>query len=118
MFDVREYQEAQKAVPAVKCENVHQKAVFTNCYYAACEYIGGLENILQDYDEDDSEFINASKELANHQELVDYIFYEGTHSEYGCGFSGPGSDSQKHYRFAGKTFTMNACEAIVKAMGY
>lgn len=118
MLDYREYHEAQRAVPAVKCANEHQKAVFTNCYYAACDYIGGLENVLQDYCEDDPEYISAQKELADHQTLVDYIFYEGTHSEYGCGFSGPGHESQKHYRFAGKAFTQNAVEEIVKAMGY
>lgn len=118
MFDIREYQEAQKEVPAVKCENAHQKAVFTNCYYAACEYIGGLENILQDFDEDDEEYINAEEELSNHEALVEYVFSSGITNEYGCGFSSPGKDSQKHYRFAGKAFTMNACEEIVKAMGY
>ena len=118
MFDIREYQEAQKEVPAVKCENAHQKAVFTNCYYAACEYIGGLENILQDYDEDDEEYTNAEEELSNHEALVEYVFSSGIANEYGCGFSGPGNDSQKHYRFAGKAFTMNACEEIVNAMGY
>lgn len=118
MYDYREYREAQREVPAVKCANEHQKSVFTNCYYAACDYIGGLENVLQDYAEDDQEYINAQKELADHQALVDYIFYEGTHNEYGCGFAGPGHESQKHYRFAGKAFTMNACEEIVKAMGH
>lgn len=118
MLDYREYREAQNEVPAVKCANEHQKAVFTNCYYAACDYIGGLENILQDYDEDDQEYINALDTLKNHADLVAYIFYEGTHNEYGCGFAGPGHESQKHYRFAGKEFTQNAVEEIVKAMGH
>ena len=118
MLDYREYREAQRAVPAVKCANEHQKAVLTNCYYAACDYIGGLENVLQDCYEDDEEYINAQKTLKQHADLVDVIFFEGTHNEYGCGFAGPGKDSQKHYRFAGKAFTMNACEEIVKAMGY
>lgn len=118
MFDLMSYREAQKEVPAVKCENAHQKAVFTNCYYAACEYIGGLENILQDYAKDDEEYINAEEELSNHEALVQYVFASAKRRIYDCGFSGPGNDSQKHYRFAGKAFTMNACEEIVKAMGY
>ena len=118
MFDYREYVEAQREVPAVKCANDHQKAVFTNCYYAACDIIGSNENTLSDYDPDSEEYKYSEAYLKDHAALVNDILYEGTHNEYGCGFSGPGHESQKHYRFAGKAFTEKAVEEIVKAMGY
>lgn len=118
IMNVREYMMAQKEVPTVACKNVHQKAVFTNCYFAACDFIEGLEDTLYDYPEDDPEYIAAKETLSKHDYLVDYVFSEGTHGSYGLGFAGPGTEAQKHYRFAGKAFTLDACEKIVKAMGY
>lgn len=114
---IQEFVDASNAVPSVVCENDHQREVFTNAYYAACDLIGGLENILQDYPDDDPEYINARKCLLDHSGLVADIFWEATHNEYGCGYAGTGNTSQKHYRFAGKVWTMNAVEQIVQAMG-
>lgn len=117
MMDYREYIEACRAVPTVKCSNAHQKAVFTNAYFAACDLIGGLENTLYDYPETDPEYIAAVKSLENHNLLVNEILDMAKNGEYGVGYAGPGTDSQKHYRFAGKKFTENVVEEIVKAMG-
>lgn len=117
-MDIRDYRMACREVPAVKCKNAHQKAVFTNAYFAACDIVGGIENTLLDYPEDHEEYKNAQEFLNDYDTLYHYVFHEATHGEYGCGFAGPGTDAQKHYRFAGKQFTLDCVTEILKAMGY
>ena len=113
-----EYTDAKREVPDFNCETERQKEVFTNFYYAACSYIGGNENTLQDYAEDDEEYIEALEILKNHDELVDMVLFEGTTGFYGCGFEGPMQPYQKHYNFVGNDFMHRCAEAIVIAMGH
>jgi hypothetical protein len=115
---IMEYTDAQRAVPGFKCETERQKEVFTNFYYAACSLIGGNENTLYDYDEDDEEYINAKKVLEDHAGLVDDVFAWGTSGFYGCGLEGPMQPYQKHYNFVGNDFMRRCAEAIVTAMGH
>lgn len=113
-----EYQDAKRAVPNFNCETERQKEVFTNFYYAACSYIGGNENALEDYAEDDEEYIEAWEVLEDHEGLVDMVFSEGTSGFYGCGFEGPMMSYQKHYNLVGNDFMRRCAEAIVTAMGH
>lgn len=112
----QEYEQAAKDVPAVRCDTEIQKEAFTNVYYAACDLIGGLENIFYDYPEDDPEYIGAKEYLAKHQEVVDEIAKMALTSYYGAGFAGPMRDRSTH--FAGKAFIVDCAEKVVVAMGY
>lgn len=118
---INEYMEACKAVPKVNCSTEHQKEMFTNAYFAACDIIGGVENTLYDYESDDPEYIAAEEFLGRHSDIVDCIYIEATSSFYGIGFCSGGSRAKeivKSYRFAGKDWTMNVIEEIVKSMGH
>lgn len=113
-----EYQDAKRAVPAFNCDTERQKEVFTNFYYAACSLIGGNENTLYDYEEDDEEYINAMKVLEDHAGLVDNVLAWGTSGFYGCGLEGPMRTYQKHYNLVSNDFMRRCAEAIVTAMGH
>lgn len=118
---ISEYKEACRYVPTVVCENEHQKEMFANAYYAACNIIGGLENTFYDYEEDDPEYISAKESLGNHEQLTDVIYIEATSAFYGVGFVSGGAKAKeivKSYRFAGKDWTVRTIEEIVKSMGY
>ena len=118
MVDKREYAEARKAVPTVKVTNEHQKAMFTNAYFAACDIIGGIENTTYDYPENSQEYQDAVEYLKNHNQIVSDIYDAAITREFGAGYNGPAGAMVKHFRFAGKEFTMSAIEEIVKSMGY
>lgn len=116
-----EYKEACKYVPNVKCDTDHQKEMFTNAYFAACDLIGGLENTLYDYPEDDPEYIEAQTYLNKHDNIVNDIYNQTNNALYGAGYccySDNAKTIAKHFRFAGKEWTRNAIEEIVKSMGY
>ena len=115
---ITEIQEAQQYVEGVQAKDDRQREILANMYYAGCSYIGGLENILSDYYEDDPEYINANTTLKNHNDLVDEIEFMGQNGYYGCGIEGPQQAYQKHYTFAGKAYIRQCAEAVVKAMGY
>lgn len=65
-----EYKDAKHFVPGFACETERQKEVFTNFYYAACALIGGEENALSDYCEDEPEYKHALEVLGDHEGLV------------------------------------------------
>lgn len=113
-----EYEDAKHFVPGFNCETERQREVFTNFYYAACALIGGNENTLEDYAEDDEEYINAKQVLEDHAGLVDDVFAWGTSGFYGCGLEGPMRPYQKHYNLVGNDFMRRCAEAIVTAMGH
>lgn len=113
-----ELYEAQQFVKSIKPKDDRQREILANMYYAGCSFIGGLENTLSDYYEDDPEYINAQATLKNHDELVNEIEYMGQYGYYGCGIEGPQQAYQKHYTFAGKDYIRKCAEEVVKFMGY
>lgn len=68
-----EYKDAKHFVLGFNCETERQKEVFTNFYYAACALIGGEENALSDYCEDEPEYKHALEVLGDHEGLVSEI---------------------------------------------
>lgn len=113
-----EYKDAKHFVPGFNCEPERQKEVFTNFYYAACALIGGEENALSDYCEDEPEYKHALEVLGDHEGLVSEIQCWGTSGFYGCGLEGPMQPYQKHYNLVGNDFMRRCAEAIVTAMGH
>ena len=113
-----EYKEAQQHTPACVTRDERQKEILTNMYYAACSYIGGLENTLYDYGEDELEYINAKELLAQHDTLVAEIKDWCMEGFYGCGLEGPQRRYQKEYNRAGNAFIEDCAEKVVTAMGY
>ena len=117
---MHDYKEACKNVPNVKCTNEHQREMFTNAYFAACDWIGGIENITYDYPEDSAEYREAKDYLTKHDRIVADIYREVFCAIYGSGSVIGLNDEMymKHLRFAGKEWSMAAIEAIVKQQGY
>lgn len=113
-----EIKEAQEAVKTLKPKDDRQREILANMYYAACSWIGGLENTLEDYDEDDDEYIEAQDELSDHDILVDNVEAMCLTGYYGCGMEGPQQPYQKHYNLVGNDFMRRCAEAIVTAMGH
>lgn len=119
MFRTREeIRESQKAVPNFKITDHRQAEILANMFYAACSWIGGLENITYDYAEDDEEYINAVEQLEDHEALVGDIEAMCLTGFYGCGIEGPQYPYQKHYNLAGNDFIHRCAEAVVTAMGH
>ncbi len=113
-----EIHEAQQFVKSIKATDDRKREILANMYYAGCSLIGGLENTLSDYDEEDEEYINAQEQLSNHDMLVGDIEAMCMTGYYGCGIEGPQQPYQKHYTFAGKAYIHECAEAVVKFMGY
>lgn len=114
-FEIRD---ALHSVKTVKPKDDRQREILANMFYAACSWIGGLENTLSDYPEDDEEYINAQEILSKHAELVDEVESMCMTGYYGCGVEGPQQAYQKHYNLAGKEFIHQCAEATVTAMGH
>lgn len=115
---IMEYKEAQKNTPACVTRDERQKEILTNMYYAACAYIGGLENTLYDYGPDEPEHINAKELLREHATIVGEIKDWCMSGFYGCGLEGPQRRYQKEYNRAGNAFIDDCAEKVVTAMGY
>lgn len=115
---ILEYKEAQKRTPACLTHDEREREILTNMYFAACSYIGGLENTLYDYGPEDEEYINAKELLAQHDTLVAEIKDWCMEGFYGCGLEGPQRPYQKHYNLAGNAFIEDCAEKVVTAMGY
>lgn len=113
-----ELKESQTQVKTIKPQDQRQAEILANMYYAACSFIGGLENTTYDYPETDEEYINAAKTLKDHAGLVDEVEDMCCSGFYGCGIEGPQYAYQKHYNLAGKKYISECAEAVVKSMGY
>ena len=113
-----EIKEAQAAVKTIEPKDDRQREILANMYYAACNLIGGLENILSDYDEADEEYIGAQDELNDRETLIGDVEAMCLSGYYGCGMEGPQRPYQKHYTFAGNAFIHRCAEAVVTSMGY
>lgn len=116
--DYEELREAVQAVPSIKADTDRKKEVLANMYYAGCSLIGGLENTLSDYAEDDPEYIHAKKCLADRDGLVGEVRAWCMDGFYGCGLEAPKQPYQKHYNLVGNAFIDECAEAVVTAMGY
>lgn len=98
--------------------NEHQVEVFTNAYWAACSYVGGLENTMSDNEEDSDWYQNAEKALNNGPQIREVVYSDCMNGYYGAGIEGPANGIQKHMRFAGKAWTQQVIDKIVTRMGY
>lgn len=91
--------------------NAHQRIAFQLVCYAMSEWIGGLENTMTDYLEDDEEHIMAKKTLARgHQALEDDI-YQMVMEDSNRG-------NLKHLRFAGEKFIREIISRRLTKWGY
>ena len=100
--------EIVKAVMKIEM-NKHEKAVDRLIQNAVSEIIGGFENTLYDYAEDDEEYKEA-KRVLNHDTLFDMI--------YGDVIAESENNADSHIRFAGKKFIEDRIEARLKKEGY
>ncbi len=98
--------------------NERQKKVFRNVLGAANDYIGGLENTLEDYGKDTEEYKDAKATLENHAGLVSVIYYESINNVYDYQLGFAPASALRDIRFCGKEFIMERVEARVRKMGY
>lgn len=98
--------------------NTRQKKAFMNIKYAANEYIGGLENTLQDFDEDSQEYKDAYKILHNHEGLVETIYNIAITCICARGSYTHSESFIKDIRFCGKEFLTQLVEEEVVKEGY
>lgn len=90
--------------------NSRQKLV-TRITLERCGWVvGGLENVLQDFLPEDEEYKLAREQLADHDGLVDEIYWE----VIGCSDRG----YMKHIRFVGKAFIIERIENRLRKWGY
>ncbi len=98
-----------------------QKKAYRNIIGAANDFIGGLENTMEDSPEDSEEYINAKETLDNHDELVDFIYQEAISNVYNVGHVSFGTSAEayiKDIRFCGKEWLMERVKNRVTKMGY
>lgn len=101
--------------------NERQKKAFYNIKHAANHLLGGLENTMLDYSEDDEEYKSAERLLNDHDALVKELYEMATSAVYGEGFCGFGKSHQMVIRdinFCGKEWLMERCEARIAKEGY
>lgn len=78
--------------------------------------IGGLENTLQDCEEDSEEYRSAKKTLADVELLALEIYHEGITTFFGGGMCGGKAPAEM--RFAGKDFCIGYITKLLKKDGY
>ncbi len=91
--------------------NSNQKRVFMMVVDACNEFIGGWENTMMDYPEDDEEYKNAQEILgAGHDTLVNWILSDIRHS----------TEWQRleHLHFVSLEWTKERVDRRLKKMGY
>ena len=101
--------------------NARQKKAYKNVYYAARDYIGGLENTISDNSEDSEEHISAKASLGNHAGLVEMIYNMAITDIFdeGAVFFGKAAEAyMKDIRFCGKDWIMERIERQVVKLGY
>ena len=82
------------------------------------EKVGELENILMDYDESDSVYVETQETLDNHQGLVDLIYKDVLDAEgIQVGF-GSVVSTKKHVRFLTKDAIIKMIESELSDWGY
>lgn len=84
--------------------NSRQKEAYINIKWCANNELGGFENTLLDYSEEDEEYKYAWNFLHNREEIVKYIKECSQEAIYREGYTGwlaKGCDYLKHFRFCG-----------------
>lgn len=131
-FDINEcdepdYFEQQKiaeaeAVEGVEAETVAvdnngwEKIAKKNLKEAYNWIVGGLENTLQDCEEDSEEYRSAKKTLTDAESLAIEIYHEGITTFFGDGMCGGKAPAEM--RFAGKDFCISYITKLLKKDGY
>lgn len=131
-FDINEcdepdYFEQQKiaeaeAVEVVEAETVAvdnngwEKIAKKNLTGAYNWIVGGLENTLQDCEEDSEEYRSAKKTLTDVESLAIEIYHEGITTFFGGGMCGGKAPAEM--RFAGKDFCISYITKLLKKDGY
>ena len=102
--------------------NQRERKAFINIKHAANDLLGGLENTLLDYAQDEPEYKSAKAQLADHAGLVTQLYRMATTAIYGVGSCcfNPAT-VQKELRdinFCGKEWLMERCEKRITKEGY
>ena len=74
--------------------DLSENGLKANLYYCACFLIGGYENAISDYGVDSEDGREAKAWLADRQQMIADIFYDGTSFIYSEGFEGIPSDNK------------------------
>lgn len=91
--------------------NAHEKVAFYFVIRTAGDIIGGLENQMNDNDEDTDEYKEAKEALSmGHDELVEWIYHEVMR------YADKGT--ARHMRFAGTEFIKERISKRLKKWGY
>ena len=101
--------------------NDREKKAFRNIMYAARNFIGGLENTMMDYNEEDPEYQEAERTLKDHEGLVNEIYHLATNNAYdeGVEYFGPNATRMiKDIRFCGRDWLMERVNNRVINEGY
>lgn len=99
-----------------KAPNGWEKIAKKNLKEAYNWVVGGLENTLQDYEEDSEEYRSAKKTLADAESLAIEIYHEGITTFFGGGMCGGKAPAEM--RFAGKDFCIGYITKLLKKDGY
>ena len=102
--------------------NQREKKAFYNIKHAANDLLGGLENTLLDYGQDEDEYKRAKALLGDHEALVKELYEIATTAIYGNGYCcfNPAT-VQKELRdinFCGKAWLMERCDKRITKEGY
>ena len=102
--------------------DLRQKKAIKNIKECASYEIGGLENDLMDYGEDEKEYQEAKKILSDRKRLAEYVYMYATSQWYhGGGWVSFGAKAQEEIRdinFCGKEWLLAQCEKAVEEEGY
>lgn len=102
--------------------NAREKKAFYNIKHAANDLLGGLENTLLDYSEDEEEYKSAKATLENHDLLVKELYGMATTAIYDdgcCCFNTAVVNKElRDINFCGKAWLMERCEARITKEGY
>lgn len=102
--------------------NARERKAFFNIKHAANDLLGGLENTLQDYAEDEGEYKSAKAMLDDHAALVASLYDRATTAIYGDGYCcfNPATVEKelRDINFCGKAWLMERCEKRITKEGY
>lgn len=102
--------------------NARERKAFINIKNAANWELGGLENTLYDYAEDEQEYKEAKALLDDHDALVNYLYKCATttiYTEGSCCFNKAATQKElRDINFCGKDWLMARCEARIRKEGY
>lgn len=102
--------------------NAREKKAFFNIKYAANDLLGGLENTMMDYNEDEPQYKNAKAMLEDHEALVKALYDMATTEVFGDGYccfnKAVVQKELRDINFCGKEWLMERCERRITKEGY